>query len=331
MWHPDLKRWGAWLIAVMSFIVASLCFSQLLKSLNRNEDFYGKLFGRTGAFLLGFLGLIFFWLCISLPTNTHTLIYGSKIKSVMTEDLTRTKGYLETLKTNHKGIKDINSQYSSVSAQINSQLESMRKEIDHPGHEGIGYRFNAIIDNIDRVLSTAIGRDIRLTRVERVGSNRAQWLHTYSFYQKAAFGQLQVYRNQCDEKIRQIRHNMNDKELDAKIINISLALKDISDMNGVNHDVINAASNDLAKSYSYIKNNAQHIDFKPEDVVRYTAEPITTDAESLLNVQDVISDYVKTDRYKGCGYWILIAMLVDIAGFIFFYIGFNSKNNNAIA
>lgn len=332
MWHPDLTIYGAWAIAVLSFVIASLCFSQLLKSLDRNEDFYGKLFGRTGAFIIGLLGLVFFWMCVSLPTNTHTLLYGANIKTVMIQDITRTKGYLTDLRDNNQQIKAIESKRDAMAALISTRLQAMQDEIIHPGHEGVGYRFNAIITNVEKILSEAIGKQVKIQRAERVGSNPREWNNTYKYYQTSVLANLDIYRRQCDEQIRRVQNAMNDDELRAKIQNLSIAQEDINEMEDVNTEVIKAASNDLSKAYAYIKKNADYLKFKTEeDKARYTAEFPHTDAEDLLNVEEVVRDYVKTDRYKGMSYWILIALLVDIAGFVFFNIAFNKKNNNALS
>ena len=332
MWHPDLKVWGAWTIAVLSFIVASLCFSQLLKSLDRNVDFYGKTFGRTGALLIGLFGLVFFWMCVSLPTNTHTLLYGANIKNVLTQDIARTKGYLTDLKDNNQAIRAIENERDAVNAHIYTLIEGMKEEIDHPGHNGIGWRFNKELAQVDAILSEKIGKPVKITRSERVGSNKREWYQTLEFYQTAIIAQLNVYNNMCQNKIRTIRTAMDDNELKAKIRNLNIAQEDINQMKSVSPAVIEAASKDLVRSYSYIKKNADYIKFKSEeDKARYTAEFPHTDAENLLNVEEVVRDYIKTDRYKGMNYWILIAILVDVAGFVFFNIAFNRKNNNAIS
>ena len=57
IWQPSITIYGAWMIAIVFFMVASICFGKMLKSLDKNEDFYGKLFGRTGALLLSLVGL----------------------------------------------------------------------------------------------------------------------------------------------------------------------------------------------------------------------------------------------------------------------------------
>ena len=332
MWHPDLTIAGAWAIAVFSFVIASLCFSQLLRALDRNEDFYGKLFGRGGAFAIGLFGLVFFWMCVSLHTNTHTLLYGANIKTVMTQDISRTKGYLTDLKDNNQQIKAIEADRDGLANLLSSRLQSMQDEIIHPSHEGIGYRFNSILTDVERILTNALGRQVKITRAERVGSTPREWNRTFEFYQAAINANFDIYSKKCDEKIRRVRQAMNDNELKAKIQNLSIAQEDINDMTGVNPEVIKAASNDLIKSYSYIKRNEQYLEFhSDEDKARYTAENLHTDAENLLNVEEVVRDYAKTDKYKGMSYWILIAILVDIAGFVFFNIAFSKKNNNALS
>ncbi len=333
MWHPDLTIYGAWAIAVLSFVIASLCFSQLLKALDRNEDFYGKLFGRTGAFIIGLLGLVFFWMCVSLPTNTHTLLYGANIKTVMTQDLARTKGYLTNLKDNNLQIKLIENERDALNAQLRTKLRNMGDEMKkNRGLEGIGFRFNQILTEIEGILSSAIGRQVKINRVERPGRNMKEWTETYKTYQDAVWGNFEDYKSLCNDKIRRIKNTMGDVELRAKIENLKRAQDDINDMYSVNAEIIKAASNDLSKSYAYIKKNAEYLKFKSEaDRARYTAEFPHTDAEDLLNVEEVVRDYVKTDRYKGMSYWILIAILVDIAGFVFFNIAFNKKNNNALS
>ena len=44
MWHPDLTIYGAWAIAVLSFVIASLCFSQLLKCPRPQRGFLWQAF-----------------------------------------------------------------------------------------------------------------------------------------------------------------------------------------------------------------------------------------------------------------------------------------------
>lgn len=333
IWQPSITIYGAWMIAIVFFVVASICFGKLMKALDKNEDFYGKLFGRTGALLLSFIGLMVFWLAVSLPTNTHTLLYRASIKNVITNDLNRTQGYLQDLKTNNVEIKKLDQKYKSKNEAVDALILRLRAEIDNPSAIGIGHRFETILVELDRTLSFDSDNPTKIQRVASVGTSRIQWLAAINYYQKQAYEQLKLYRAACDKEINNIKATMGSRELDNLIKNNKIALSDINRMEGVNNDIIQAAVGDLTNSYAFIKANAQYIDFKDGDKERYTREGAIPEAKEMLSVPDVWKDYLTTDKYNGHGFiwWVLIALLVDLAGFIFFNISFNSKNNNAIA
>lgn len=322
IWQPSITIYGAWMIAVVFFIVASICFGKLLKSLDKNEDFYGKLFGRTGALLLSFVGLVVFWLVVSLPTNTHTLLYRASIKNTITADLNRTQGYLQGLKDNNTEIKKIEQKYKSKNEAVDAIIIRLVAEIKNPSAIGIGHRFETILVELDRTLSVDANNPVKIQRVANVGTTPTQWLAAINYYQQQAYDQLKLYRATCDKEISEIKKTMGSKELDNLIKNNKIALSDINKMNGVNNDVVQAAIGDLVNSYAYIKANAQYIDFKEGDKERYTREGAMPEAKEMLSVPDVWKDFLTTDKYDGHGFiwWILIALLVDLAGFIFYNI-----------
>lgn len=69
---PEILVWG---ITIAFFVVASIGTKLIADSLMSNEfveNRKGKLWG--GIFLV-----IFFWLIMSMPTNTHTFFYNDKI------------------------------------------------------------------------------------------------------------------------------------------------------------------------------------------------------------------------------------------------------------
>ncbi|MBD5415679.1 MAG: hypothetical protein HDR46_05255 [Bacteroides sp.] len=332
IWQPSITIYGAWLIAAVFYVIASICFGNLLKSLDKRSDYYGKLFGRTGAFVMAFLGLMVFWLFVSLPTNTHTLLYRASIKDVITTDLNRTQGYLQNLKDNNVEIKKIEQKYNSKSDAVDALLLRLLSEIDNPSAFGIGDRFDTVLAELDRTLSVGNNNPVKLQRVTNVGKSRTQWLTTLNYYQQQAYEQLRLYRLSCDKEISRIKETMGSKELAKLIANNKIALKDISKMNNVSNAVVEAAMNDLIADYAFIKANAQYIQFKDEDRELYTRDGAMPEAKTMLSVPDVWKTYATTDKFAGKGFewWIIIALLVDISGFIFFNMAFNGKQNNAI-
>lgn len=326
IWQPNITLVGAWLIAVVFYIMASLSFTKFVDSFKRDGDYYGKFGGQAGQILLGFIGLIVFWIIVSLPTNTHTLLYRASIKDVIRTDLTKTENYLQRLTDSNLEIKKIENKYNSQKEAVDAHIARLIAEIDNPSAVGIGERFEKVLVELDKTLGTTIQREAK------VGTTRTQWLTTINYYQKQAYAQLRLFRSKCDKEIEEIRRTMGSKELDALIKNCGIALKDIQAMDGVNNEIVKLAMNDLDAGYSFIAANSKYIDFDDNDKEQYTKEGAVSNARGLLSVTKVWSDFMTTKKYDGHGfvYWILIALLVDISAFIFFVMAFDDKKNNAI-
>ncbi len=321
IWQPSITKVGAWLIAIIFYIVASLCFTKLHKALDRKEDFYGKIGGRGGAFAIGLLGLLLFWIMVSLPTNTHTLLYRASIKNIITIDLTRTQGYLQGLKDNNKAIAEVKAEYAQKEQLVKSHIARMMAEIDTPSQLGIGPRFKMIVTELNNKLG------VSLQMPDNVGVNKTQWLVTINFIQEQANAQLAIFKEDCNKRIDEIKRMMGASSLDGIIENHNIALSDINKMRGVNNDIISAAVDDLTNGYSVIKTNKQYIDFKDNDEHRYTREGAMPEAKEMLSVPDVWMDFLTTDKYDGHGFiwWVFIALLVDLAAFIFFDLAVRKK------
>lgn len=330
IWQPSITLVGAWLLAVVFYVIASICFTRLLKAFDRNEDFYGKVGGRGGQLLIGLLGLIVFWLVVSLPTNTHTLLYRSSIKNIITADLNRTNGYLQSLKDNNVEIKKIEDKYNSKKRAVDAIILRLIAEIDNPSAPGIAHRFETILIELDRTLFEGTNGQTKIQRVANVGSTRTQWLTAINYYQSQAFEQLKLYRSSCDKEINEIKKMMGSKELDNLLKNQKIALKDVTNMQSINNKIITAADNDLVQGYAFIKANAQYIAFKDNDKVRYTRDGAMPEAMEMLSVPDVWKDFLTTKKYDGHGFiwWVFIAILVDLAGFIFFNFTISNRNNS---
>lgn len=320
IWQPSLTRPGAWLIAIAFYIVASLCFSKMLTAFDKHADFYNKFGGRGGQLAIGILGVLIFWLMVSLPTNTHTLLYRASIRPIITTDINRTMGYLKDLKDNNIEIKKVNDRYNAKKDAVDALILRLLAEIDNPSAVGIGHRFETVLVELDRTLFDGQTGNRKIQRVANVGTTRTQWLTAINYYQKQAQEQLANYRSVCDKEIEQIRRTMNSEQLDNLINNQQIALTDIDNMHDINYDIICAAEKDLEMSYAFIKANSKYIVLKPEDVDRYTREGVLPETEEMKSVPDVWKDYLTTNKYDGHGFiwWVIVALLVDLSAFIFF-------------
>ena len=229
IWQPSITIWGAWLIAVVFYIIASICFSRFIKSFEKYGDFGQGLFASRGGHLFfGLIGLLVFWLMVSLPTNTHTLLYRASIKEIIKSDLTRTQGYLQGLKDNNVEIKKIENRYKAKKEAVDAIILRLVAEIDNPSALGIGHRFETILVELDRTLFEGDKGDRNIQRVANVGTTRSQWLTAINYYQSQAYEQLKLYRTKCDKEIDEVKRMMGSKTLDGLIKNCEIALSDIN-------------------------------------------------------------------------------------------------------
>lgn len=320
IWQPSLTRVGAWLVAVAFYIVASLCFSKMLSAFDKHATFYNKWGGRGGQLVIGLIGVIVFWLMVSLPTNTHTLLYRASIRPIITGDINRTMGYLNDLKENNIEIQKIDAKFTAKKDAVDALILRLVAETENPSAPGIGHRFETILVELDRTLFEGQTGNRKIQRVAHLGGTQAQWLTAINYYQKQAQEQLHLYYLACEKEKEAIRREMNSEQLNNLIDNLGVALSDIEQMRDINHEIISAAERDLEMSYAYIKSKAKYIVLKPEDVDRYTREGILPETEEMKSVPDVWKDYITTNKYDGHGFiwWVIIALLVDLSAFIFF-------------
>ena len=248
IWQPSITVYGAWLIAIVFYIIASICFSRFIKGFEKYGDFGQGIFASRGGHLIfGLIGLLIFWLMVSLPTNTHTLLYRASIKEIIKSDLTRTQGYLQGLKDNNVEIKKIENEYQSRKNAVDALIQRLIDEIDRPSAIGIGERFKTVVVELEKELGTTI------QKMPNVGNTRSDWLRVISYYQRQAYEHLRLNREECNRKIDEIKRMMGSKKLEGLIKNCDIALAEVNEMKGIDNNIIAAATNDLANGYSFIK------------------------------------------------------------------------------
>lgn len=326
IWQPVLGQAGSWLLAVLFYVMASLSFQLILNALSKSYNFYGKFLGRGASLLVGIIGLVLFWLVCSMPTNTHTLLYNAEVRPTISNDLATTQSYLQALKKNNKAINDINARYESKQQEVGAIFIKMQSEMADPLNKGIGRRFKVLVAELNNALSpidksAKNGRSIQ--EVMNPGSTPAQWLATYYQYRAQADEILKIYRSACDAEISKVRATMKAGKLDKLLSDCETASKDINRMKGVSNNIIGRADEDLERAYSFIGANSRFIDFETQaDSLSYCSPNSQTKVKALRNVPGVWEEYLTGTRYNGHGFiwWVLISVLVDIAGFIFFFL-----------
>ena len=322
IWQPSLTKVGSWFIAVIFYLVASMCFSMFLKSFDRHTFFPKGLFSsRTGHLVFGLLGIILFWLVISLPTNTHTLLYRATIKDIAVEDLTTTIKYLqkEDVAYSESSLQKL-TQHQTRMAQADSLLLQLGTEATRPDRTGFGERCRTIVGS----LSTVLGQDIHMLNNATIN------------------GQVEFVRKQVGECKDQLESEFQEQQdcaldnvlkiRDKHLSECEAALDDVNAMVVVDMDVIDEATRALEASYPFIRANLSKSKYESlADKERYCGENMISKTKAMRSVPDVWKDYLTTDKYDGHGFiwWVLIALLVDLSAFIFFDI-VQKKNEDFI-
>ena len=327
--HLLLPDWPValfWAVTVIFFVVASLGTKMIVDSFNR------KLFidNRGWRLIGGLILLFFFWLCFSLPTNTHTFFYLSSIDDVLIRDLTETKGKLQELANEGQAGKIIAQEKADFENKIDATFSKFAAEINNPGNPGWADKAEAVIIELE----SALGKIQRL----KLRCNKFQCRQELiSEMRKQVDDLLQSkLRTTYDTRLENINRGLDKREIDNLIAKIEGVQKKIEIKGGNHGEPTEETTNMLSQAYTIITRYSDVLinEFEQQypDKIKNTIEDKkayagVTKTEKMRSVIDVWKDFFR-GQYAGRGffYWIVLAALVDIAGFIFFDIAFARRD-----
>ena len=324
--HLLLPSWPValcWIVSFGFFIMASLGTKLIVDSLNQNI----YLEKRGLRFVGGIILFLVFWIVCIMPTNTHTFFYRSTITDVVTQDLTTTKGYLQQLRDNIKTETAVKLKAEQLERDVNTQIRALEREIDNILDPGFGPRSRAILDGIASTLQVA---KIPELSYKNASPNTRKILKEQ--YRAMIYD---ILSNRIAElKVNYItpQEKLFKPESAQQIKNIETMEGHVANMGAMGHvdnDVIMQSDMVLKRSYATIKNYADFVNFNTkEDEARYLADNQMTRTSGMLSVIDVWKSFV-AGEYEGRGFmfWVVIAILVDIAAFVFFDITFKKRED----
>ncbi|MDR1887284.1 MAG: hypothetical protein LBQ70_05145 [Prevotellaceae bacterium] len=322
--HLLLPSWPVvffWAISIIFFVVASLGTKMIVDSFNQNI----QLENRGWRLLGGVLLLVVFWIVFSLPTNTHTFFYRSVIKDVLIKELQDTKDKLQDLASDGEAGKIIAQEKADFRNKTDALFAKFSAEINNPGIPGWGDRAeNALID-----MEAELGKIQRLKLRSNSLSDRQELIKTMReqvdnlLESKLA----SVY----DTRLANINRGLDKDEIQRLIGEISKTQNKIAAMPVDNDEPTQLTRNNLTQAFAIINKYCDVLKTEFENThpnVAEEAEKVLKeyDLPKIVKLESVI--VVWTDffagRYAGRGFlfWIIIAALVDIAGFIFFDMAF---------
>lgn len=327
--HLLLPTWPIflfWPVVVIFFVVASWGTKLITDSLNQS-----LFIDNRGVRLIGgFIILIVFWVLFFLPTNTHTFFYRASIKDVLTKDLTETKGKLQDLLNEGQAGRIILQEKEDFKAKISVIFSKFAAEVNNPGDLGWAKKAEDVLIQLEGELGELQRLKLKCNsfqcRQELIAAMRAQVESRMESKLKATY----------DTRLVNINKGLDKPMIQKLIARIEATLAKIDENPTTNNEPTAATLNTLSQSYKLIEKYSdvlikefeqkypKQIESTIKDKKAYAGVSKT---ERMRSVIDVWGDFF-AGMYGGRGFafWILLAAIIDIAGFISYHMAFAKQD-----
>jgi hypothetical protein len=322
---PSWPVFAFWAVTVIFFVVASIGTKLIVDSLNQQVFIENRGWRLIGGIIL----LLTFWLCFILPTNTHTFFYRASIKDVLTRDLTETKGILQDLANEGQAGNIISQEKADFRNKIESMFSKFAAEINNPGNPGWQVKAEAVVIELEGELG----------KIQRLKLKCPSFPCRQELI-KAMREQVDIMLNSkirttYDTRLTNINKGLDKPQIKQLIAKIETVQSKIDQNPTNNNEPTEATTVVLSQAYKIIerysdvliiefeKKYPELVNKAKEDKKVYAGVSKT---ERMRSVIDVWRDFF-AGKYGGRGFafWIIIAALIDVAGFIFFDIAFAKK------
>jgi hypothetical protein len=327
--HLLLPTWPApifWVATVGIFVLASLGSKLVVDSFNQQI----RVDSRGWHLIGGILVLLAFWIMFSLPTNTHTFFYRSAIKDLLVQDLTETKSKLQNLSNEGDAGKIIDQEKADFRNKINAMFAKFAAEINNPGNPGWADKAEAVVIEMESELGSI--QRLRLPNNSHLGRQTLVKAMRVQVDSLVASKITNVY----DQRLANVNKALDKPQIKNLIAEIQTVQNKMQAMPGNNDEPTEKTSIVLSQAYKIIDNysdvlinefdktHPDRIKMAKEDKKAFSGVSKT---EKMRSVIEVWKNFF-AGNYAGSGFifWIIIAALVDIAGFIFFDIAFKKED-----
>lgn len=298
-----------WALVLVIYVLASMALKWAIDALNNRETtsgWKGKFWGSIAVLAIA-------WLVVSLPTNAHTFFYKLRIGDVVLEDISTTEKYSHQLCERTV----VNPEYYVVESQADSIFRLFHDEVmGVNGHYGIDHRAQKIFSSLNEVLGSQ-----------------------YSITTPANSGNISQLSNSLNQKHDEMARQLNRLKQDKYLVDRNLSQEACNDVEYLANmkdtiqnlvytnqissskaeDVISQTDGVLKDAYAHIKNSQEFVDFAEGDSILYTAPNIETRTSRFLNPYSVLYDYFTGKIPFSFTFWLILSIVIDLAGFFFFY------------
>lgn len=329
-----------WLIFAIAFIFAfglylltSYCFKLVIDSQNykifmRKED-------RRRDFILGLLGVALFWIICSMPTNTHSLLYTKVIDKVVVAELDNQRAVFNDAA--NLTDKDITEKYqrdiSLLESSVNEKKGLFINEINNTDRLGLGPEAKAILADIQVICGKNREENYYMHTTQR-NTSPAERDRIKKHYEPQINNLLEWAKNNLLTKYNQaIANNKEEKDALQKRIKKIDGTKSMLRANDIDHQtkIMNARTviDDGYNQPAYREKILDHMEVVADSKVGHKDSNVKYynfyKTERLHSVFKVWGDFL-THKMQNLDfdmlYWIIISIIIDIAGLAFFGIAF---------
>lgn len=330
--HLLLPDWPViifWVVTIVFFVLSSLGTKLIVDSCNKYVDTEHP--GRNIAG--GIVILLLFWVIFSIPTNTHTFFYKSTIKDVLIQDLANTKSRLQDLADDQTAKRIIDADKAAFSNKIDNLWKNVALEVNNPGNLGWADAAEQAMLQLEAELGTKIQR-VKLRNNTHQGRQELIEILGGRVEEAKQARMKEIY----DARLAAIASHKNKKDISDNIKAITTIEKKIKEHPEKNDEPTVATDQVLTRSYTLIGEYMDYLQNEFGSTHKEELIPIqenvrlyktnVTQSSKMRSVIDVWKGLFAGDPiYKGRGlwFWVILAIMVDVAGFIFFDIAFRKR------
>lgn len=313
-----------WLMLLVWFIVAFILYAltskflgDLVDSLNPNVRMKRPLL----VFWRSLILVIILWGVLSMPTNTHSLLYQKQAEKVLTSELEVQKDVFvqEYEKPNNIIKKKFIEDSTKIANGMNSMIGAFINEATRPDRSGIGDRCDTILNSAEALCEKPIRRYIK----RDLGKNKSSvdyYVRQMGSMRDDAIGKKRLalqkellnYPNR--QKILKSLINTCDKTL-SKYKHDSIGNEQVKEVIKENYQKDSISTARIYNRIEVLKRG--EIIHESKNVDHYNQYR----TERLYNVFDVWTDYISGKLGAlnfGMFYWVLISIVIDLAAFLSF-------------
>lgn len=349
---PEIPSFLWWIGTVSFFTISSWGMKMVIDSFDQSR----RIEKRGSKLAGGILILLAFWLCFSFPTNTHTFIYMTNIKTILADELFSTLNELKMIEETQKADQKIKAEMEAYETRVNTALEKYKAEILRTSNAGRGQEAAKFYQQLDEALGA--GEDLNYNLKPRSRNHSDLEAHNsevasmvwaiankkkmdieakYAILKdKKAKQEIKDLRKYLTSVSRKIKEKSQHNEPTGKTINILKEAKHkIAEYNNLFEQITSSANVTSPKEDSKNKPQTEKSAEKKKEEKKVvakanTSEEIITKVEKFGSVVNVWKGIFQGEyQTKGLLFFALLALLIDIAGYIVFFRAFKEDSANA--